>query len=268
MKKLLIIITGLLLTSGYSGFSQDSGELVVPFSDPAKPKKVIVDLRRGSIEVVGSNRQDVLIYYEPTDSKRDDNGTSSDGLKRIASASMNLEISEKDNTIEIESDSWNKGVNVKVEVPYMVDLHVESYNDGDLFVSNIKGEVVADSQNGRITAENISGSLIADTYNGAIRVTFDEIKPDTPMAFSTYNGDIDLTLPASFKGTMKMRTARGDILSGFDFTLEKSEPETKKDTKTGTYKVYMDEWVRGRINGGGPEFMLKNYNGNIYLRKK
>ena len=268
MKNITFSIIFLLSAGFFQANSQDSGELTVPFSEPGKAKKVIVDLRRGSIEVVGSGRQDVLIYYEVADSKANDNGSSSDGLKRIASASLNLEISEKNNTIEIESDSWNKGVNVKVEVPYQVDLHVESYNDGDLFVSNIKGEVVADSQNGRITAENISGSLIAGTYNGAIRVTFDEIKPDTPMAFSTYNGDIDLTLPGNFKGTMKMKTARGDILSGFDFVLEKSEPETKKDPNSGTYKVYMDEWVRGKINGGGPEFMLKNYNGDIYLRKK
>ncbi|MCG8386701.1 MAG: hypothetical protein MJA30_14220 [Cytophagales bacterium] len=261
-----IIVFALLFLLISSVQAQDSGELTIPFSDPAKPGKVRVDIKKGSIEVVGSARKDVLVKYTARASKSKEQ--LKNGLRMIASAATDLEISEKNNYINIDSDSWNKGIDLVLEIPSRVDLHVETYNSGNIYVQNITGEVVADNYNGRITAENISGSLVADTYNGTIKVTFDKITPDTPMAFTTYNGNVDLTLPANFKASLKMKTSRGEIYSGFDFSVKKNEPITKTEKKSGTYKVYLDDWVRGDVNGGGPEMMIKNYNGDIYLRKK
>lgn len=258
-------IISLILLCSIQGWAQD--ELVVPFSDPGKRGKVKVDLRRGSIKVIGTARKDVLVKYQPVGTQRTGN-TTKDGLKRISGATMDLEISERNNYVVIESSSWQRGLDVVVEVPENIDLHVETYNQGDIHVSNIEGDVVADNYNGAISAERISGSFVADTYNGRIKVAFDKITPDTPMAFSTYNGDVDLTLPATLKASLKMKTERGDIFSGFDFAVKKTEPITKTEKQSGTYKVYLDDWVRGEVNGGGPEFMIKNYNGDIYLRKK
>jgi len=248
--------------------AQDSGELVVPFSSPSQRGKVKIDLRRGSIEVVGTARKDVLVNYSAKSGSGNDKQKTKDGLKRISGGALDLEISENENYIDIESNSWNKGVDLKVEVPINVDLHVETYNHGYIYVSNIKGEIVADNYNGKITADKISGSMVADTYNGEIKISFDKVTPDTPMAFTTYNGDVDLTLPTSFKANMKMKSNRGEIYSGFDFNVKKNEPIKKSEKKSGTYKVYLDDWVRADINGGGAEVMIKNYNGDIYLRKK
>ena len=88
------------------------------------------------------------------------------------------------------------------------------------------------------------------------------------MSFTTFNGDVDLTFPATLKATLKMKTEQGEILSGFDMNMIKTGPIQKKDTKSGTYKVVIDEWVKGDINGGGAEFTMKNYNGDIIIRKK
>ncbi|ELR68422.1 hypothetical protein C900_00390 [Fulvivirga imtechensis AK7] len=269
MKKTALTLAAMLmLVCANLGLGQDSGELTVPFSEPSKRGKVRIDIKKGSIEVRGTERKDVLISYVGRSERKNDSERTKDGLRRISGAAMDLEISEKNNYVDIESDSWNSGVNLKVEVPRNVDLHVETYNDGNLYISNVSGEIVADNYNGKIAAENISGSLVANTYNGSIKVTFDKITPDTPMAFTTYNGDVDLTLPENFKASLKMKTARGEIYSAFDFTIKKNEPVTKTEKKSGTYKVYLDDWVRGEVNGGGPEFMIKNYNGDIYLRKK
>ncbi|MEQ8424791.1 MAG: DUF4097 family beta strand repeat-containing protein, partial [Cyclobacteriaceae bacterium] len=122
--------------------------------------------------------------------------------------------------------------------------------------------------NGEITARNISGSVVASTYNGDIKITFDKVNEGTPMSYSTYNGDIDITFPSAFKGTLKLKTERGEIFSGFDVNLVKSGPIQKKEVKSGTYRVVIDDWVRGDVNGGGPEFTMKNYNGDILIRKK
>ena len=130
------------------------------------------------------------------------------------------------------------------------------------------GEVEITTYNGEIAAENISGSVIATTYNGEIKITFDKVKEGVPMSYSTYNGDIDITFPAALKATFKMKTEQGEILSGFDMKMIESGPVQKKDTKSGTYKVVIDEWVKGEVNGGGPEISMRNYNRDVIIRKK
>jgi DUF4097 and DUF4098 domain-containing protein YvlB len=88
------------------------------------------------------------------------------------------------------------------------------------------------------------------------------------MSYSTYNGDIDLTLPAATKATFKMKTEQGEIYTGFDMDITSSGPVQKKDTRSGTFKIVIDDWKKGNINGGGADVTMKNYNGDIYIRKK
>jgi DUF4097 and DUF4098 domain-containing protein YvlB len=135
-------------------------------------------------------------------------------------------------------------------------------------VSNIQGEVELTNHNGEITASNISGAVVATTYNGEVKVVLDKVKEGAPMSFTTYNGDVDVTLPPTMKATLKMKTERGDIYSDFDVAFKNTGPIEKKENKGGVYKVVIDEWKRGDINGGGPEVTLRNYNGDIFVRKK
>ena len=153
-------------------------------------------------------------------------------------------------------------------MPAGMDMQVSTYNDGDLMITNVQGEVELTNYNGAITALNISGSVVATTYNGDIKVTFEKVAEGKPMSFYTYNGDVDLSFPATLKGTFKMKTEQGDIYTGFDMNITTSGPVQVKDAKSGTYKMKIDEWKRGDVNGGGAEFTLKNNNGDIYIRKK
>ncbi|MEK6780352.1 MAG: DUF4097 family beta strand repeat-containing protein [Bacteroidota bacterium] len=294
MKKQLLI-TILILISSFLAIAQSSGDFAVPLSDPNKRGKLKAHLNYGSITVRGTARKDVLVKYsavedddndddhdrdhdrdrdeDDEDNKnknKDKSGSSASkaGLKRISGGTMDLEVTENDNTVKASSDSWSNKMKLEIEVPSGFDLNVSTYNDGDLVISNIQGELEITNYNGEITAENISGSVVATTYNGEIRVTFDKVTEGAPMSYSTFNGDIDLTFPATLKATLKMKTEQGEILSGFDMTMIKSGPVQKKDTKSGTYKVVIDEWVKGDINGGGAEFTMKNYNGDIIIRKK
>jgi DUF4097 and DUF4098 domain-containing protein YvlB len=264
----IIMTLGIIVLSAIGAVAQNSGEFPVPLSDPNKRGKLKAHLNSGTIIVKGTARKDVLVKYSaPEDEDKHDRGTK-EGLKRISSGTMDLEVSENGNVVTAKSDSWNNPIKLEIEVPSGFDLEVKTYNDGDLVVGNIQGEVVLTNYNGEITAESISGSVVASTYNGEIKVTFDKVTEGTPMSYSTYNGDIDLTFPTTLKASLKMKTEQGEILSGFDMNLVKGGPVQKKDSNAGTYKVVIDEWVKGDINGGGPEFTMKNYNGDIIIRKK
>ncbi len=252
-------------------------EFVVPFSDPAKRGKLKAHLNYGSITVKGTARKDVLVRYnsEADDDRDNDHGhkdkeggSGREGLKRIGGGGLELDASENGNLVKVSSGSWNVKTNLEIEVPSNIDLNVSTYNDGDLIITNIQGEVELTNYNGEITALNISGSVVATTYNGDVKVTFDKVTEGKPMSYSTYNGDVDLTFPAATKATFKMKTESGDIYTGFDMNITSSGPVKQQDPKSGTFKLKIDEWKRGEINGGGPEITMKNYNGDIYIRKK
>jgi hypothetical protein len=280
MKKQFLVIGVVLVTIGLMLISSSitqaqSNEFTIPLTDPAKRGKLKAHLNYGSITVKGTGRKDILVKYsgEEDDDRghRNHNGNnaaSADGLKRIGGGGMDLEAAENNNYVKVQSNSWNNKMNLEIEVPSNFDLEVHTYNDGDLVITNIQGALELTNYNGEITALNISGSVVATTYNGDVKVTFDKVTENTPMSYSTYNGDIDLTLPATAKGSFKMKTEQGEIFTGFEMNVTSSGPVQKKDPRSGTFKVVIDDWKKGDVNGGGPEFTMKNYNGDIYIRKK
>ncbi len=267
---LSLITLGLILI-GSSAFAQGNNEFVIPLSDPAKRAKLKAHLNYGSITIKGTARKDILVKYSTEaddDDDRDHNRKNVEGMKRVSGGGMDLEAAENANSVRVQSNSWNNKMDLQIEVPSGIDIDAHTYNDGDLVLTNIQGELTLTNYNGEITALNVSGSVVATTYNGEIKVTFDKVTEDTPMSYTTYNGDIDITLPAATKASFKMKTEQGEIYTGFEMDITSSGPVQQKDTRSGTFKVVIDDWKKGNINGGGPQVTMKNYNGDIYIRKK
>lgn len=262
MRTILTIITLVLYSIGYA-----QQEFTIPLSQPGKRGKLKAYINYGSIEVKGTARKDVLVRYTPErdeDSDEEEEG----GMRKISGGGLNLEVSESENYVKVQSGSWSNRIDLEIEIPAGMDVEMHTYNDGDLEISNVTGSIELTNYNGSIAARSIAGSVVASTYNGDIRILFDQVKDGTPMSFSSFNGDIDLTLPATVKATAKVRTEQGDIYSNFDIDMKSEGPVQKKETQSGVYKVVIDSWKKGDINGGGPEISLKTYMGDIYLRKK
>ncbi|RAW01794.1 DUF4097 family beta strand repeat-containing protein [Pseudochryseolinea flava] len=285
MKKQFLILSivlmtlGLVLMTGAYGWAQNANEFTVPLTDPAKRLKLKAGINYGSVTVKGTARKDVLVRYKAAedsecedchddDHAHDKHAKSKAGLKKVGGGGMDLEVVENGNFVKVSSDSWNNKLDLEIEIPSGADIEVSTYNDGDLMVTNVQGEVELTNYNGEITALNISGSVVATTYNGEIKATFDKVTDGAPMSFSTYNGDIDLTFPGTMKATMKMKTEQGEIFTGFEMKMTSTGPVQQKNKESGVYKVTVDDWKRGEVNGGGAEITLKNYNGDIYIRKK
>ncbi len=262
----IFVITLFLLSSAATTFAQDFEEINIPLSNPNAKAFLDVDINKGPITIKGTERKDILVRYASMEKKQKNKmEKSKNGLKKITNASIDLEISESDNRVKIESTSWNQGLILEIEIPKEIDLKAHSYNQGDLDVDNIVGTLELSSYNGSITATNISGSVMADTYNGKITAAFDKVSEGEPMAFTNYNNGLDLTFPGDIKATFKISNKQGDVYTGFDMKMEKQKIEKKQGKKS--YKIQLGKWVVGKVNGGGPEITLENYNGDIYIRK-
>jgi hypothetical protein len=270
MKYIFSVLAFVFSLTAFAQNQAGANEFTIPLSDPGKKAKLKAHLNSGSITIKGTARKDILVRYVAEDENGDGDHKekSKDGLRRVGGGSAELEASENDNYVKISSGSWNNEINVEIEVPGTIDLYADTYNDGELMISNILGELELKNYNGEITALNVSGSVIATTYNGDIKITFDKVTDGVPMSYVTYNGNVDLTYPGATKASFKMKTEQGDIYTGFDMKVSSSGLVQNKDGRSGTYKVSIDEWKRGEINGGGPEMTMKTNNGDIFIRKK
>lgn len=242
-------------------------EVNVPLSDMSKRAKLVVDIKMGPVKIVGSARKDVLVKYKSGENEELGFEEVNDGLKRISGGFAGIEVSEKNNEVYVGSKSWTKNIILEIEVPQQMDMKIGTYNAGDIEVKNVAGDISLKSFNGSITALDISGSLVVNTYAGDLKASFKSVKPDTPLSFTTYAGDIDLTFPANIKANFKMHTEMGEVYTGFDMNLSQPEIKTEKNKGGVLQRTFVDEWITGKVNGGGPEITMKNFTGDLYIRK-
>jgi Toastrack DUF4097 len=172
-------------------------------------------------------------------------------------------------SLEIPELKPNKDA-VPISSPIHTSLKLTAVNAGDIVVTGVDGELDVNDVNGSVTLNNVSGSAVAHALNGRLLATFSRVNPQKPMAFSSLNGDIDVTFPADLKANLSLKSDRGEIFSDFDVQVQASAPQQIVEDGRGhggKYLVKIDKAVHGTINGGGPELQFTNFNGGIYIRK-
>ncbi|TGE24568.1 hypothetical protein E5K00_04970 [Hymenobacter aquaticus] len=262
----------LLLLTTLGVAAQSKEQLVVPLSAPGKPGLLKVKTVNGSITVVGYAGKDVLIDASAKGRNDDDDDDDQDrprnGLKRVSgNANFDVTAEENDNRVTVKSSSWQQPVNLTIKVPQRFALQLSTVNDGDIVVENVSGELEVSNVNGDVVLRQVGGSAVANTVNGAIKATFKTVTGGAPMAFSTVNGQVDVTLPASTKAALKLKSDQGDVYSDFDLTAEKAPAPVKRTVQNGVYRLNADGWTYGKLNGGGAEIMMKSLMGDIFIRR-
>ncbi len=238
----------------------------VTLSDPAHPALVKASLVNGGITVKGYEGKEVVVEAR---ARNRESGRSDSTMKRIVVSSTGLSVEEENNEVRISTDSYMRPIDLSISVPVHTSLKLSAVNSGDIVVTGVDGELDVNDVNGSVTLNNVSGSAIAHALNGRLLATFTRVN-QKPMAFSSLNGDIDVTFPADLKANLSLKSDRGEILSDFDVQLQASAPQqTVEDGRKngGKYLVKIDKTVHGTINGGGPELQFTNFNGGIYIRK-
>lgn len=257
-----------------TAFSQNSvkEQLTIPLSDPGKSGVLKVGLISGSIHVTGYTGKQVVVDVSSEENSEKKEGNKKDemasGMRKISSGGgLEITAEEDKNTVTIKTGLNRKKLNLMIKVPQQFALKLSAVNNGDITVDNVNGEMEITNVNGEIILTNVSGSAVANTVNGDLKANFKTTNADTPMAFSTLNGNVDITFPANAKFNAKLKSDRGEIYSDFDMNIEKGKQQTSRSAKEGMYKISIEDWVKGSVNGGGSEVMMKNMNGNIYIRK-
>ncbi len=236
----------------------------VPLSDPNAVGQLKVSLHNGSISVEGYSGKEVMVTMVIHEKEQPTSGTKS-GLKRIPNTSRDFSVTEEGNVVRISAGN-KKRTNFEVKVPEDFSLSVSTHHNGDIKVSNLNGVFELSGHHGGIELFDVEGSAIADTHHGDITATFKAIKQNTPMAFSTYHGDIDISYPAQVNASTKIRSERGDIYTDFELETKNSFKTQRIESKSKT-KIAINEWIYAKIGNGGAEYMFTTHHGDVILRK-
>jgi hypothetical protein len=269
MKKMKITTTIFFLLVITTMCYSQTETLTVPLSNPGKAYTLKLNMLSGSISVSGYDGKDVIINATPvTDDEEDEERSkpAEKGMKRISSNNgFEVTAKEADNNITISTGL--KGSNLELKVPQDAKLKLGTVNGRVVTVKNLSGEIEVDNVNADIELNNLSGSAVANTVSGSIKVNFGTVDPQASMAFSTVSGDINVVFPAGTKANLKLKSDMGDVYSDFDIDIDKTPSKVEKSNEPGMYKIKKDDWVYGKINGGGPEMIFKSMSGDINIKK-
>ena len=243
-------------------------QVTVPLTDPSRPGLIDVSLVQGSITVRGTNRKDVLVVARPEadrPSRRSDPDAT--GMRRIPQTA-GFRITEDANRIKMSSDSPHRSITFEIEAPARTNLKVSTVNGGEILIENIEGDLDISNVNGGITLNGVAGAVNAGTTNGSVRAILTRVTEAKEMSFTSLNGTVDVTLPPTTKANLRLRSDNGDVYSDFDVELAPSAPAVQETRSgNGRYRINRNRSVVGSINGGGPDFELRTFNSNVYVRK-
>lgn len=263
MRKLYSISTIICLFLSLGLNAQEREPITVPLSNPGQKGTLKVDTHNGQISVTTHSKQEVEVILIKASKNKEPKGNKR-GLKRIAKQDLDVTISEDNNRVSIDSDQ-NSRIDMKIKLPENFSVKITTHHNGDIEINGVTGEIEAQAHHGGIRLEDVSGSVVANTHHGSVIVNLLQIDNSTPMAFTTYHGDVDISFPASLTGTLKMKSSKGEIYTDFDIVPLKTKIET---VTRGTRKeIKLEGWTHGECGGGGEEMTFKTYHGDVIIRK-
>ncbi|MGK0373551.1 MAG: hypothetical protein ACJA2E_000018 [Arenicella sp.] len=255
-KTAIIIVTGLIALSAVT-FLQAKTDLAERSFEVEQGGTLIVDTDSGSIEVSTHNRDTVDVSVEKKGNNPED---------------FELSFSQQGNDINIVGDRkgsrfWGSpGAHFVVKIPnkFNVDLKtsggsielsslngkVEAYTSGgSIKLGQIRGDVDVKTSGGSIRVDNVAGTIKAHTSGGSISVKISQ-QPIGNSRLTTSGGSVTAYLDPSIAVDLIASTSGGRVSS--EFAVDGSVKKTR---------------IEGKVNGGGPELVLKTSGGSVRVKK-
>lgn len=249
MKVITQIITFILAFS-LASEGNHTEQISIPLSNPDEPGVLVVNHHKGSINVIGYDG-DMVVVRASLRYGTDDKIT--DGCD------IYLGAVENNNNVIINAAPRYRTIDMDILIPQGFSVRLRNDDSGTISIEHLSGEIEVSNQNGDIILNDISGSAVLDTVDGDITAQFEEVPPGVPMAFSTVEGNIEVSFPEDSNAHIKARSDRGVIRNTFvSDTVAGSVVATTDNLEAGQWNYY-------KLNSGGSEIRLMSFFGNIYI---
>ncbi len=265
-QRIAFSILALLALSITAAAQSSVDEARLTFTRSGQPGSVAVSIISGSIAVTGHDGTEVIVTARVRGSEQ----PRQRGERWVVpNTTTGLKVVEADNIVTVSVSPPTQAVDLEILVPRQTSLKLKTVNMGDITVQGTSGEFEIGNVNGAITLSDVSGSVVCQTTNGHVHADLRGLDARRPLALSTFNGDIDLTLPANTQANVALKTRYGSIISEFNLALEAGSPEVEetKNPEGTRYRLKAEGTLRGTIGRGGMGIELRTFNGDIILRR-
>jgi hypothetical protein len=238
-------ISGFIKVEGYSG------NKVLLEMDKTISANDDKNLETGKKEfrLAYDQKNDTIIAYiaEPYDSRPNRNRQYNDDRREI---------------------DYNYNVDFTVKVPYGMNLHISTVNDGIISVNNVSGTLHVSNVNEEISIKNAKGKTYAHTVNGNVTVNYLS-NPSEESSYYTINGDIKVSYLPDLSADLQFKSMNGDFFTDFPDAQSLPASVTKETDKKGGRQVYkLNATTAVRFGKGGRIFKFETLNGNVYIKKQ
>ena len=163
---------------------------------------------------------------------------------------------------------YNYNVDFTVKVPFGMNLHISTVNDGIITVNNVSGTLNINNVNEEISVKNAKGTTFAHTINGDVSVNY-LTNPPEESSYYTINGNIHVSYQPGLSADLQFKSMNGDFYTDFQEVERLPAMVTKVQEKKGDGIVYkLNAITSVRFGKGGKIFKFETLNGNVYIKKQ
>jgi hypothetical protein len=163
---------------------------------------------------------------------------------------------------------YNFDVDFTVKVPYGMNLHISTINDGIITVDNVAGTLHVSNVNESIAIKNAKGTTYAHTVNGDVTVGYLSNPPEA-SSYYTINGNIRVSYQPGLSADLTFKSMHGDLYTDFPDAERLPASASKVEEKKGDGFIYkLNTTTAVRFGKGGRTFRFETLNGNVYIKKQ
>jgi len=217
-------------------------EVLIPLEGMKSSPSIMLFLADGNLKVSGSDVDQISLKFKDTD--KDDIGFVS-----VDPETGNVQFQLQGSQIETD---------LRIEVPASSTIQLK-VSDGDVSISEIRGDIDVAVSDGNIYLQDIGGSISANACDGDITLKTNSILMCKNLTLSTLDGDINLELPKNIDFSLKARTADGEIICDYAY-----KPSPFQNAKEDV--IYHDKLEFHTADKGFP-ILLSTLDGDIRISK-
>jgi hypothetical protein len=212
--------------------------------------EITVSGKNGGIEVIGEDRQNIALEARVV--------AQESSSQQAESLLKEIKI-RTDGSIRAEGPSSSSGffglfgnswyVNFRLHVPRHLAAQLHSENGG-IDISNIDGEISANTTNGGLTLRDLGGRVHATTVNGGVNVALNGTQWHGEGLFAkSTNGGVTVKAPDDYSAHLIAATVNGGVSVAFPIKIQ------------GSIRNHIDT----QIGQGGPTIQVETTNGGVSI---
>ena len=213
--------------------------------------QITVSGKNGGIEVIGEDRQNIELEARVVTQESSTERAQSllKEIKILTDGSIRAEGPSSSGSFFGLFGNSNWYVNFRLHVPRHLAAQLHSENGG-INITNIDGDISAQTTNGGLTLRDLAGKVHATTVNGGLEVTLkgSQWQGEGLFAKST-NGGVSVKAPDHYSAHLIAATVNGGISVDFPITIQ------------GSIRHHIDT----QIGQGGPTIQVETTNGGVSI---